>query len=206
MIRFARPAAILLLSAATVSGCAATGPTARDGAVAATPSADPSAAATAEGTGATPAPTPESIQTGTPGATGPATPKPAGKKPAGKTPSAPATAEDAGPRIVYLRVARKPRCAEGTAVFRADPVPLVIEWKITGATGGALSVDDPTNTPGTYGPVDLQGSQEFLFSCNGDVGSTETHTYTLYTVGGGPVRSATVTASAKVLDKGLGMG
>ncbi|WP_158619033.1 hypothetical protein [Micromonospora sp. M71_S20] len=89
-------------------------------------------------------------------------------------------------------------------MFRADPVPLVIEWKITGATGGALSVDDPTNTPGTYGPVDLEGSQEFLFSCTGDVGSTETHTYALYTVGGGPVRSATVTASAKVLDKGLG--
>ncbi|MBQ1076607.1 hypothetical protein KBX06_26140 [Micromonospora sp. C31] len=48
-------------------------------------------------------------------------------------------------------------------------MPLVIEWKITGAAG-----------------------------------STETHTYALYTVGGGPVRSTTVTASAKVLDKGLG--
>ncbi|MCO8277920.1 hypothetical protein M1L60_45845 [Actinoplanes sp. TRM 88003] len=108
-------------------------------------------------------------------------------------------------RIVYLRIAQKPKCAEGTAVFRADPVPLIIEWKITGATGGALSVDDPTNTPGTYGPVELTGSQEFQFSCSGEVGSKETHTYALYTVGGqGPVRSKTVKVSATVLDKGLG--
>ncbi|GAB7048238.1 hypothetical protein [Catenuloplanes indicus] len=89
-------------------------------------------------------------------------------------------------------------------MFRAEPVPLVIEWKISGATGGALSVDDPTGTPGTYGAVDPEGSLEFFFSCAGEVGSTETHTYALYTVGGGPMDSATVTASATVLDKGLG--
>ncbi|MFV2113744.1 hypothetical protein ACFHW0_15595 [Micromonospora sp. LOL_025] len=201
MIRSTRPAAISLLIAATMSGCAATGPTTRDSDADAAAPASPSTAATPD-TAYSPGPTPPA--SAGPATTGPATTKPAGEKPATAKPSHPATTQVAGPRIVYLRVARQPKCAEGTAVFRADPVPLVIEWKITGATGGALSVDDPTNTPGTYGPVDLEGSQEFLFSCTGDVGSTETHTYALYTVGGGPVRSATVTASAKVLDKGLG--
>jgi hypothetical protein len=107
-----------------------------------------------------------------------------------------------GARIVRFRIAQHPKCAEGTAVFRAPAVPLVIEWQITGATRGALSVDDPTHTPGTYGPVKLEGSEEFTFTCAGDVGSTETHTYAIYTVGGGPQRSATLTASAKILDKG----
>ncbi|MGK5517833.1 hypothetical protein ACSNN9_00575 [Micromonospora sp. URMC 107] len=200
MIRPIRPTAIFLLCVATVSGCAATGPVARDGDVAATAPAGPSAAA-APATAPSPGPATPSATQRTTGE--PATTKPADGKPAPE-PSHPAAGEDAGPRIVYLRVARQPKCAEGTAVFRAGPVPLVIEWKITGATGGALSVDDPTNTPGTYGPVDLQGSQEFLFSCTGEVGSTETHTYALYTVGGGAARSATVTASATVRDKGLG--
>lgn len=116
----------------------------------------------------------------------------------------PTPSKHARPRISYLRVAQRPKCAEGTAVFRAEPVPLVLEWKITGATGGALSVDDPSGTPGTYGPVDLEGSMEFSFACTGEVGTTEKHTYALYTVGGGPVRSMTVTASATVLDKGPG--
>ncbi|RLK25284.1 hypothetical protein DER29_3274 [Micromonospora sp. M71_S20] len=189
-----------------MSGCAATGPTTRDSDADAAASEGPSAAtpATAQSPATANSPGPTPPASAGPATTGPATTKPADEKPTKAKPSHPSTREVTGPRIVYLRVARQPKCAEGTAVFRADPVPLVIEWKITGATGGALSVDDPTNTPGTYGPVDLEGSQEFLFSCTGDVGSTETHTYALYTVGGGPVRSATVTASAKVLDKGLG--
>ena len=112
--------------------------------------------------------------------------------------------EPDGPRIDYLRIARQPKCAEGTAVFRADPVPLLLEWRISGASGGSLSVDDPTNTPGTYGPVELEGSLEFPFSCAGEVGTTETHTYALYATGGGAVRSRVVTASATVLDNGLG--
>ena len=174
--RSSTAASALLLGVATLSGCAA--PNASDDVV--------------RSSAVTPAAVAVPVSPA-PGATGAAT-KSSAKKPAARK-----------ARIVYLRIAQKPKCAEGTAVFRADPVPLIIEWKITGATGGALSVDDPTNTPGTYGPVDLKGSQEFLFSCSGDVGSKETHTYTLYTVGGtGPVRSKTVKASAIVLDKGLG--
>jgi hypothetical protein len=114
------------------------------------------------------------------------------------------TAAPHGPKIVYFRVKQKPKCPEGTAVFRAPAVPLIIEWKISGAESGALSVDDPTGTPGTYGPADLKGTQEFTFSCGGPVGSVEKHTYALYTVGGGKQRSKTISATAKVMDAGLG--
>ena len=108
------------------------------------------------------------------------------------------------PKIVYFRIKQKPKCPEGTAVFRAPAVPLIIEWKITGAESGALSVDDPTHTPGTYGPTELKGSQEFTFSCGGPVGSVEKHTYAIYTVGGGTQKSKTLSATAKVMDAGLG--
>ncbi|UQU66510.1 hypothetical protein COUCH_09710 [Couchioplanes caeruleus] len=113
-----------------------------------------------------------------------------------KAPKAPATAEPRpeGPRIVSFTVVQKPKCAQA--------LPLIISWKITGADSGALSVDDPTGTPGTYGPVSRHGSQEFPFSCGGGAGTIETHTYALYTVGGGPQKHKTLTVSAKVLGHG----
>lgn len=107
-----------------------------------------------------------------------------------------------GPEIAAFYVAQKPRCAEGTDKYQNPAVPLIIKWKIKHATSGALSVDDPTHTPGTYGPVGLSGSQDFGFSCAGAVGSTETHTYTIYSVGGGTQRSRTLTVTTEVLDKG----
>ena len=113
------------------------------------------------------------------------------------------TTTAAGPRVVSFRIKQKPKCAEGTAVFRAKPVPLLIEWTIKGATGGALSVDDHSGTPGTYGEVGLTGTEEFFFTCAGPVGSSETHRYDIYTVGGdGEQRHKTLEVSAKVLDKG----
>src|SRR5260221_10869417 len=54
------------------------------------------------------------------------------------------------PRIVYFKVVQKPKCPEGTAVKRADAVPVIISWKVTGAKGVALSVDNP-NQVGSYG-------------------------------------------------------
>ncbi|GAA3343278.1 hypothetical protein GCM10020358_41540 [Amorphoplanes nipponensis] len=111
-----------------------------------------------------------------------------------------------GPRVVSFKVVQKPKCPEGTAVFRSENVPLIIKWKITGADSAALSVDDPTGTPGTYGPVELQGTQEFTFSCGGPVGSTETHRYDIYTVGGGAQKHKTLKVSAKVLDQGKDVG
>ncbi|MEV4702465.1 hypothetical protein [Actinoplanes sp. NPDC049316] len=108
-----------------------------------------------------------------------------------------------GPRIVSFKVVQKPRCPEGTTAYETKAVPLIISWKISGADSGALSVDDPTGTPGTYGPVSKHGTQEFTFSCGGAVGTTETHTYAIYTVGGGPQKHKTLTVSAKVLDHGV---
>jgi hypothetical protein len=108
-----------------------------------------------------------------------------------------------GPRIVTFKVVQKPKCPQGTDVFRVEAVPLIIKWKITGAHSAALSVDDPTGTPGTYGPVGLTGTQEFTFSCSGPVGSTETHTYAIYSVGGGAQKHKTLKVSAKVLEQGI---
>ncbi|BCJ55038.1 hypothetical protein Asp14428_65130 [Actinoplanes sp. NBRC 14428] len=108
-----------------------------------------------------------------------------------------------GPRIVSFKVVQKPRCPEGTDVYRTEGAPLIIKWKITGAHSAALSVDDPTGTPGTYGPVGLHGTQEFTFSCAGEPGHKETHTYALYTVGGGKQRHKTLTVSATVRETGI---
>lgn len=152
-----------------------------------TSSAEPDTAATTHG------------DSGSSGGTGGTKPAP---KHTSKPTTRPATHAPSGPRIVSFTVVQKPKCPEGTAVFRAPAVPLIIKWKITGAESGALSVDDPTGTPGTYGPVARSGTQEFTFSCGGAVGSTETHTYALYTVGGGTQRHKTLKVSAKILDQG----
>lgn len=168
----------------TLSGCAQTVPTA--------------AGAAADAASDGPSPAHSTHASATPSKSASAKPKPTPTH----TKTTPAHSMPAGPRIVSFRIAQKPKCAEGTAVFRAPAVPLIIKWEITGATGGALSVDDHTHTPGTYGQVKLEGSEEFTFTCAGAVGSTETHTYAIYTVGGGATRSATLQASAKILDKG----
>ena len=143
---------------------------------------------------------PETTET-TDGGTTSSAPKHTSKPKTKSTTTAP-THAPSGPRIVSFKVVQKPKCAEGTAVFRAPAVPLIIKWKITGAESGALSVDDPTNTPGTYGPVGLSGTEEFTFSCGGPVGSTETHTYAIYSVGGGTQKHKTLVVSAKILDQG----
>jgi hypothetical protein len=181
--------AIVLLGTTALAGCSAAGSAVASGGP--SPSTSAEVAATPSGSGAlggkaspTPAHSAKPTSTGTT------------KKTTGTTD------KSSGPRIVSFKVVQKPKCAEGTAVFRAAAVPLIIEWTIAGATGGALSVDDPTNTPGTYGSVDLHGSQAFPFSCAGNVGTTETHTFALYTVGGGAQKKFTIKASAKVLDKG----
>jgi hypothetical protein len=131
-----------------------------------------------------------------PGAAAPKTPT------SSPTPSPSTTTAAKKAKIVSFKLVQKPKCAEGTAVFRAPAVPAIIKWKITGATSAALSVDDATHTAGTYGPEPLTGTETFTFQCNGPVGSTEKHTYAIYTVGGGKQHSLTITAKAKVLDDG----
>ncbi len=113
------------------------------------------------------------------------------------------TTTPAGPAGASLSftVTRQPACAEGTAVFRAPAVPVTISWQATGVKGVELSVDGP----GFYDRFGPSGSLQFTFSCGGDVGTTETHTYTLTTTGG-PTISKTISASAVVRDKGGAVG
>lgn len=107
-----------------------------------------------------------------------------------------------GAQIVSFEVVQQPRCASGTDKYETPAVPLKIKWKVAGATGVALSVDDP-NRVGSYGNYGVEETMEFTFSCGGAVGSTETHKYTIHTTGGsGQAKSKTLTVSAKVLEKG----
>ena len=110
-----------------------------------------------------------------------------------------------GPRIVYFKLVQKPTCPEGEDVVRSPGSPAIIEWKVTGAHAVALSVDNPGRV-GAYGTYrQLTERLEFPFSCGGEVNSTETHTYTIYTVSGdGKRKHRTITASAKVIDHGTG--
>jgi hypothetical protein len=145
-----------------------------------------------------------SADTGLGSRQGNSSPKPNPSTSTWASPSSSASAQS-GPRIVYFKVTQKPKCPEGTAVFRAPAVPVVITWKVTGATGIALSVDNP-ELVGAYGSYGREGTETFMFSCNGSVGSVETHVYTIYTTGGGPQRRADLKASAKVMDNGPGSG
>lgn len=107
-----------------------------------------------------------------------------------------------GAQIVSFEIVQQPRCASGTTKYETPAVPLKIKWKVTGATGVALSVDDPHRV-GSYGNYGLEETMEFTFSCGGAVGSTETHKYTITTTGGsGEAKSKTLTVSTKVLEKG----
>jgi hypothetical protein len=108
-----------------------------------------------------------------------------------------------GAQIVSFTIVQQPRCPSGTTKYETPAVPLKISWKVTGATGIALSVDDPHRV-GSYGSYGTEGTLEFTFSCGGKVGSTETHEYTLTTTGGtGHPKSKTLTVSTKVLEKGV---
>jgi hypothetical protein len=99
------------------------------------------------------------------------------------------THQDNGPQIVYFRFRQQPKCTA------SGPQPAIIEWKVSGATGAALSVDNP-GIVGSYRSYSgTTGSETLYFSCQ-PAGSTETHVYTIYTTGGNPQRSSTLTAKA----------
>ena len=106
-------------------------------------------------------------------------------------------------KIVEFKIVQQPKCPKGTAVFRAEAVPVIIKWKVTGATGVGLSVDNP-KMPGSYGNYPASGTETFTFSCGGPVGTFEKHTYTITTTGGKQTKRAEVKASAKVMDTGRG--
>jgi hypothetical protein len=101
---------------------------------------------------------------------------------------------ETGPTIVYFRVAQRPTCPQGTNLNPIPGKPLVIEWKVRGAHQVELAVDGP----GLYKTYGTSGTETFTFGCGGSPGRVETHTYKLTTVGGGAVRSKTISAKATV--------
>lgn len=145
------------------------------------------------GLGAAPATT-----TAPPRGPAPATTRPP-QHPGGQATTSPAA--PSGPQVVYFRVAQQPKCPQGTTLYPVPGQPLVLEWKVSGGYEVALSVDNP-GVVGSYGRYPLTGSQELTFSCGGAPGTTEKHTYTLYTIGGGAQRSRTLTVSAVVYEIG----
>ncbi|BCJ65330.1 hypothetical protein [Polymorphospora rubra] len=139
---------------------------------------------------ATPAGLPGGVPSGMPGGL-PTKGTPGGGQPTqgGGHPTKP----PAGTSIVYFKVVQKPTCPTGTDPGRA----LIVGWKTTGATAVALSADNP-GMVGSYGTYHgNEGSQEFSFSC-AEKGRTETHTYTIHTIGDGPQRSKTLDVSLQV--------
>jgi hypothetical protein len=103
-------------------------------------------------------------------------------------------ASPSGPTIVSFKIKQKPQCPAGTTVAPQPGVPLIIEWKATGADQAVLSVDGP----GPYNTYGAEGSETFTFSCGGAPGTVEKHTYTIRVESGGRKASKTLTASATV--------
>ncbi|WP_422772640.1 hypothetical protein ACN28C_06420 [Plantactinospora sp. WMMC1484] len=100
-----------------------------------------------------------------------------------------------GPTIDHYRIKQKPQCDQGTNVNRVQGLPVILEWKVTGADQVTISVDGS----GVYDTYPAVGSATINFSCgDGEPGEYVTHTYLLRTVGGGEARSKTLTASALV--------
>ncbi|MDQ7905498.1 hypothetical protein RB614_13290 [Phytohabitans sp. ZYX-F-186] len=101
--------------------------------------------------------------------------------------------QDTGARIVWFRITQEPQCPQGTTEYPVEGVPVVVEWKVTGADKVTISVDGP----GIYGTYPTEGSETFTFSCGGAAdGETVKHTYLLKTVGGGSTKSKQLTATA----------
>lgn len=97
---------------------------------------------------------------------------------------------------VTISVVRQPTCpVHGTpdAPFSAPGTDVIISWKVTGASGAALAVDNP-NIYGAYGMYDASGQLSLAFGCSGTTGKT-THTYTVWPTGVKDV-SKTISVSA----------
>lgn len=110
---------------------------------------------------------------------------------------------NSGPQIVYFRVSSKPACpVVGTAdaPFSTPGQDITLEWKVTGASGIALSIDDPNffknNHSGSWDNYGKQDHVTLSFPCDTSK-PTSTHTYTLDTLGGSPYKEKTITVSTQ---------
>jgi len=107
------------------------------------------------------------------------------------------TTTHAGASVVSLEVVQKPSCPiNGTpdAPFSKPGTPVIIKWKVTGADGAAIGVDN-SGTYGAYGSdYPASGQLEINFPCGNTVGST-THKYTVWPKGFKSI-SKTISVSA----------
>lgn len=104
----------------------------------------------------------------------------------------------ARPRIESFTVVSEPSCpVVGTpdAPFSSPGAGVVIAWKISGAEGAAISVDNPGVYASYGGDYPATGQLELSFPCDGGSGET-THTYTVWPKGAEGV-SKTLTVSAR---------
>ncbi|WP_157440684.1 hypothetical protein [Actinokineospora inagensis] len=87
-----------------------------------------------------------------------------------------------GPKILSFTVVSKPACpvlAKPGAPYSNPGAPVVISWKVSGASGVAISVDSP-NMYGSYGSdYPASGQLELQFPCDTTPGKT-THVYTVW--------------------------
>jgi hypothetical protein len=128
-----------------------------------------------------------------------AAPKPGNQNPTTRKPttSAKPASTEATAKVESLAVVRKPSCpVVGTpdAPYSRPGVDVVIAWKVTGAPGAALAVDNPT-VYGAYGTYGATGQLELAFTCSGGTGTTS-HTYTIWPQGT-PGVSKTITVTAQ---------
>ncbi|GAA4714054.1 hypothetical protein Prum_040630 [Phytohabitans rumicis] len=106
-------------------------------------------------------------------------------------------APETGPKIEYFKITQWPKCPQGTSEYPVEGVPVKLEWKVTGAHEVTISVDGD----GVYKTYETEGWDEIYFPCgDGQPGEEVTHTYKLKTVGGGDVKSKTLSASAEVYE------
>jgi hypothetical protein len=85
---------------------------------------------------------------------------------------------------VTISVVKQPTCpVHGTpdAPFSSPGTDAVISWKVTGANGAAIAVDNP-NIYGAYGMYGATGQLSLAFGCDTTPGKT-THTYTVWPAG-----------------------
>ncbi|AVT40135.1 hypothetical protein C6W10_30965 [Plantactinospora sp. BB1] len=201
MHRYLTRAAVVALGGAiavATTGCGTPGNRGPTPATSA-PAADGSAglgSAPPAGSTAQPGPTGSPAgQAGQPGGGNPGAGNPGGGSSGGGNPGGTKEKKPAGPTIVYYRIKQKPQCDQGTNVNRVPGLPVILEWKVTGADRVTISVDGP----GVYDSYPAVGTATINFPCgDGQPGGYVQHTYQLRTVGGGEVRSKTVTASALV--------
>jgi hypothetical protein len=95
-----------------------------------------------------------------------------------------------------ISVVKQPTCpVHGTpeAPFSSPGTDVVIEWKVTGATGAAIAVDNP-NTYAAYGTYGATGQLTLAFGCTDKPGKTS-HSYTVWPAGNKNV-SKTISVSA----------